>query len=172
MSLFIPFYGLAIGLLALHGQCRNTLRTISFSTHISLEDIMTKSPEFTLDWPHGHQTRAGLDVRLVCRDLVNKDQPLVFAIKKLTGSEYLGCRRLNGQYFSVPDHHWDIINKPAPKQKIWMAWHVGPSIPYIRVYRSKTGAIQSCLNGQTPFAITEMEVPDTDPSLEFRGPGM
>lgn len=69
------------------------------------------SPEFTLDWPHGHKTRSGEKVRILCHDLKG-DQPIVIVREDREGREYLEKRYSNGVMFEDYKNGLDIINAP------------------------------------------------------------
>lgn len=70
-----------------------------------------QAPEFTLDWPHGHKTRSGEKVRILCHDLKG-DQPIVIVREDREGREYLEKRYSNGVMFEDYKNGLDIINAP------------------------------------------------------------
>jgi len=72
---------------------------------------MTTNPDFDLDWPHGHQTRAGQKARILARDLSSPHYPLAVAIAYLEneGYEKLEKYTLDGRYY----HNYQAEQSPA-----------------------------------------------------------
>jgi len=82
--------------------------------HIEL--AQDRTPEFTIDWPHGHVTRDGRKARIVCTDAKGL-YPFVALIDdgKHEFSNRVNC---NGVSYSCTDY--DLINAPAQKREFWM----------------------------------------------------
>lgn len=84
------------------------------------------TPEFSLDWQHGWQTRnqAFTDVRFIGK---TRNGDLVFEYE--TGSVVV--RTEAGTLANLPGHEaFDIINKPAPKREFWVnVYPVGNTHP-------------------------------------------
>jgi hypothetical protein len=128
---------------------------------------MTKSlsPEFTIDWPHGYQTRGGNEARLICSDFKTKSNfSLVFAIMGNTGVEYLVHRNVYGGtrawVLGGDRDTGDIINKPAPKKKVYLAWFDNKQLPTAFFYRDTAAGY--IMHGKLAYHIQEIEVPESE----------
>lgn len=134
---------------------------------------MNKEPEFSLDWPHGWQTRDEREAMLLAQDL---EQPYTLGFKvrdHVEGYWNLTRRIISGQYSAFqrgPDPR-DIINKPAPpatKKTMWQNWYADPDG---RAYgitlptrKEADQEAESCGVGR--IACIEIEIPEPGTGLE------
>lgn len=123
---------------------------------------MTDTPEFTLDHPHGWQTRDGRKVRILCCDAQNATYPIVGLIADYEGVEEPQTWTEAGtSLFSGPEKSDDLINSPAPRKTVWVNWYSdfigGP-------HDSREEADTESADGR--FACTEIPVPDEGTGLD------
>lgn len=77
--------------------------------------------EFTIDWPHGHQTRDGRPARIICTDLKGGDLTVAAAIMGDGDLESILRFRADGKALrSNAETDADLINKPAPMPAVWL----------------------------------------------------
>lgn len=76
--------------------------------------------DFDPNWPHGHQTRAGVPARIIALDAEIKDYPIVAMVKDEALGERIVSYTAGGLWVHGGYCHRDkdLINAPAPKRKI------------------------------------------------------
>ena len=72
--------------------------------------------DFDPDWPHGHVTRDGRKARIVCKDRVSRDEPLVVLVDENSCESVYSYYR-SGTFLFGEVSDYDLINAPAPKIK-------------------------------------------------------
>lgn len=93
---------------------------------------MTETPEFTLDWPHGHMTRDGRKSEIFCE----RDGMIWGRVKHTDGAWFAIQRLSSGEMHLGSENCFDIINRSAPKPPLFEddAWAVLQSEILIRVF--------------------------------------
>lgn len=80
--------------------------------------------DFDKDWPHGHTTRDGRSVRLLCTD-AKGGRPIVALIG--SNEEFVSMYPRDGRVCRDADHPYDLVNAPAPKRTFELWFNFYPS---------------------------------------------
>lgn len=109
------------------------------------------SEEFTIDWPHGHQTRNGRPARVICTD-TRGGHPITALLLHDDGHEVATAYTIKGRLLHTGIHEYDIVNKPAPMPIWWVSVYDGGK--GLAIHRGQVTAQECASEGRLAYAIT------------------
>jgi len=97
----------------------------------------TMQREFTLDWPHGHTTREGHEVRIIDTNFNGcAGESIVAVVQSKQNKERVITNHANGRYLDISTiSEEDLINKPAPPKQV---------VYYVNLYKDGDGFVHAC----------------------------